>query len=449
MNIQAPPNLHAGRAAAADRGRHQRLGRRLAGDARPRQSRGAVAAARGAGAGDRRGRQGAGGAAGGLSGLRAGPGPLARRRAVRRAVLRRDRRRRAGARRRRWRAGPRPRRPPRWLRSRARRGRGDDRRRVLDARRGAATSSPRTRSSRCSRRAATDFDACRDGRRRAAPRGRGDTVTYVVNRNINYTNICYFRCQFCAFSKGKLTREPARRALRSRPRRDRAAHAARPGSAAPPRSACRAASIPTTPARPISTSAARIKAARPDMHVHAFSPLEVWQGAATLGCRVAEFLAELKDAGLGTLPGTAAEILDDEVRAVICPDKITTAQWLAVMGAAHARRPAQRRPPSCSATSIGRCTGRATCCACATCRSAPAASPSSCRCRSCRMETPIYLKGRARPGPTFREAVLMHAVARLALHPLHHQHPDLVGQDGPRRRRGLPRRRRQRPRRHA
>src|SRR6202047_746133 len=71
------------------------------------------------------------------------------------------------------------------------------------------------------------------------------------------------------------------------------------------------------------------------MHIHAFSPLEVTQGAATLGRTLTEFLAELKDAGLGTLPGTAAEILDDEVRAVICPDKINTEQWLAVARAAH------------------------------------------------------------------------------------------------------------------
>ena len=80
----------------------------------------------------------------------------------------------------------------------------------------------------------------------------------------------------------------------------------------------------------------RIKAAQPDMHVHAFSPLEVWQGAATLKQPLRHYLAELKSAGLGSLPGTAAEILDDEVRAVICPDKIKTAEWLSVMETAHA-----------------------------------------------------------------------------------------------------------------
>ena len=103
-----------------------------------------------------------------------------------------------------------------------------------------------------------DFDAVLPARpMRCAQAVSGDVVRYVVNRNINYTNICYFRCRFCAFSKGKLAREPARRALRPRAGRSVAARASKPGSAAPPRSACRAASIPTTPARPISRSARR------------------------------------------------------------------------------------------------------------------------------------------------------------------------------------------------
>ncbi len=79
-----------------------------------------------------------------------------------------------------------------------------------------------------------------------------------------------------------------------------------------------------------------VKSAAPDIHVHAFSPLEIWHGAQTLGLPLDDYLAHLKSAGLGSLPGTAAEILDDEVRAVLCPDKITTAQWLEVMEAAHA-----------------------------------------------------------------------------------------------------------------
>ena len=163
----------------------------------------------------------------------------------------------------------------------------------------------------------------------------------------------------------------------------------------------------------------RIKAAQPDMHVHAFSPLEVWQGAATLeACRCADYLAELKSAGLSSLPGTAAEILDDEVRAVICPDKLNTAQWLEVMEAAHGVGLAHHRHDHVRPCRPAGALGAPSAARARRCRSAPAASPSSCRCRSCHMEAPIYLKGRARRGPTFREAVLMHAVARLALHPL-------------------------------
>ena len=162
----------------------------------------------------------------------------------------------------------------------------------------------------------------------------GDRVSYVVNRNINYTNICYFKCQFCAFSKGKLAEN-----LRGRPydlsheeiqRRTREAWD-RGGT-----EVCMQGGI-----HPEYTGATYIdilhavKEAVPEMHIHAFSPLEVWQGAATANLPLGEYLARLKEAGLGTLPGTAAEILDDEVRAVICPDKINTAQWLEVMETAH------------------------------------------------------------------------------------------------------------------
>ena len=151
----------------------------------------------------------------------------------------------------------------------------------------------------------------------------GDVVRYVVNRNINYTNICYYRCRFCAFSKGK-THE----ALRGTPYDLALDEVVRRSREAWDRGAtevCLQGGI-----HPDYTGATylgicrAIKAALPDMHVHAFSPLEVTQGAATLGLSLHEFLAELKEAGLGTLPGTAAEILDDEVRAIICPDKVNT-----------------------------------------------------------------------------------------------------------------------------
>ena len=135
--------------------------------------------------------------------------------------------------------------------------------------------------------------------------------------------------------QGPHARGPARRALRSRAGRGRRAARSRPGSAAPPRSACRAASIRDYTGETYVAICRAIKAAVPDMHIHAFSPLEVTQGAATpAGAASAPSSAQLKEAGLGTLPGTAAEILDDEVRAIICPDKINTA--------AMARRAARR-----------------------------------------------------------------------------------------------------------
>ena len=159
-----------------------------------------------------------------------------------------------------------------------------------------------------------------------------------------------------------------------------------------------------------------VKEAAPDMHVHAFSPLEVWQGAATLGVSLETFLRRLKEAGLGTLPGTAAEILDDEIRAVLCADKINTAQWLEVMETAH--RVGFRTTSTIMYGSIEgprnwarhllrlrelqKRTGGFT-------EFVPLPFV--------HMEAPIYLKGHARKGPTFREAILMHAVARLALHP--------------------------------
>src|SRR5690606_13108942 len=160
---------------------------------------------------------------------------------------------------------------------------------------------------------------------------------------------------------------------------------------------------------------AAVKAVEPNMHVHAFSPLEVWQGAQTLGVSLEEFLQRLKQAGLGTLPGTAAEILDDEVRAVLCADKIRTDEWLEVIETAH--RVGLRTTATIMYGHIERLehwarhllrvrnlqekTGGIT-------EFVPLPFVA--------MEAPLYLKGRARRGPTFREAVLMHAVARLALH---------------------------------
>jgi FO synthase len=159
-----------------------------------------------------------------------------------------------------------------------------------------------------------------------------------------------------------------------------------------------------------------VKAAVPDLHVHAFSALEVWQGAATLGRPLDEYLVRLRAAGLASLPGTAAEILDDEVRRVICPDKVTTAQWLGVHDAAH--RAGLRSTATIMFGHVETPRSWA--------RHLLAVRDQQRRSGGftefvplpfVHMEAPIYLRGGARPGPTFREALLVHAVARLALHP--------------------------------
>jgi len=243
----------------------------------------------------------------------------------------------------------------------------------------------------------------------------GDEISYVVNRNINYTNICYFKCQFCAFSKGKLSEN-----LRGTPYDlgiDEIERRAREAWERGATEVCMQGGIhPKYTGETYLQICKAVKTALPNMHVHAFSPLEVWQGAETLGISVRQFLKRLLDAGLGTLPGTAAEILDDEVRATLCPDKIRTDQWLEVMREAHGlgirttatimyghiERPVSWARHLLHLKQLQAETGGFT-------EFVPLPFV--------HMEAPIYLKGRARKGPTFREAVLMHAVARLALHP--------------------------------
>jgi FO synthase len=244
----------------------------------------------------------------------------------------------------------------------------------------------------------------------------GDIATYVVNRNINYTNICTYGCKFCAFSKGRHSFEsrekPYDLGLEEIASRTREAWQ-RGGTEVCLQGGIRPGYTGDTYLSIVNA----VKSAAPDIHVHAFSPLEVWNGATTLGLPLGDYLARLKSAGLGSLPGTAAEILDDEVRAILCPDKISTAQWLQVMEAAHGvglRSTATIMFGHVDAyehwarhllriRELQTRTGGFT-------EFVPLPFV--------HMEAPIYLRGRARKGPTFREAVLMHAVARLALDPV-------------------------------
>jgi FO synthase len=243
----------------------------------------------------------------------------------------------------------------------------------------------------------------------------GAVATYVVNRNINYTNICGYRCTFCAFSKGTRKHEGAERAYlldvaeivrRSLEARERGAT-----------EVCLQGGIhPSFTGETYLDILRGVKSADPDMHVHAFSPLEVWHGATTLGMSLRDYLTLLRAEGLGSLPGTAAEILVDRVRAVLCPDKLSTDQWLEVIETAH-----EIGLPTTSTMMFGHVDSYVDW----------AAHLGKLRDLQKRThgftefvplpfvahEAPLYKRGQARPGPTLRESILMHAVARLALHP--------------------------------
>ena len=243
----------------------------------------------------------------------------------------------------------------------------------------------------------------------------GDEVSYVVTRNIQYTNVCYFRCGFCAFSKGRLAAN-----LRGAPYLVPLDEIVRRSREAWERGAtevCLQGGIhPAFTGDYYASVVEAIRAELPELHIHAFSALEVWQGAATLGLPLEEYLARLRGLGLGSLPGTAAEILDDEVRAVICPDKVTTEQWLAVHEAAH--RVGLRSNVTIMFGHVERPEHWA--------RHLLRAREQQLRSGGftelvplpfVHMEAPMWLRGQARSGPTFGESLLVHAVARLALHP--------------------------------
>jgi FO synthase len=244
----------------------------------------------------------------------------------------------------------------------------------------------------------------------------GDTVTWVHNRNINYTNVCTFKCRFCGFSKGPLSLN-----LRGKPYLltldDIAARVAEAWERGATEVTLQGGIHPSFDGDYYVDVTHAVKAAAPDIHVHGFTALEVTEGAKRLGEPLAAYLTRLRDAGLGSLPGTAAEILDDDIRAVLCPDKITTDEWLDAHETAHAvglrsnvtimfgavEQPVHWARHLVRTRELQRRTQGFT-------EFVPLPFV--------HMAAPIYLQRRSRRGPTFRETVLMHAVGRIAYHGL-------------------------------
>ena len=240
----------------------------------------------------------------------------------------------------------------------------------------------------------------------------GDVVTFVRNRNINYTNVCTFKCRFCAFSKGPLSLnlrgDPYLLDLDELQRRVR--EAVECGAT----EVCLQGGIhPDFDGDYYVDVARAVRAAAPSIHIHGFTALEVTEGAKRLDMPLREYLQRLQAAGLATLPGTAAEILDDEVRAIICPDKVTTDEWLDAHRSAHSiglhsnvtimfgtvERPVHVARHLVRTRALQQETGGFT-------EFVPLPFV--------HMATPIYLQHKARRGPTFREVLLMHAVGRIA-----------------------------------
>ncbi len=237
----------------------------------------------------------------------------------------------------------------------------------------------------------------------------GDEVSFVITRNINFTNICYMGCRFCNFRKRFEDAEAESLSLdeivrRAREAWDRGAT-----------EVCIQGGLhPKIPADHYRNILMAIKAEVPDIHIHAFSPFEIWFGAKKARCTPAEFIRDLKVHGLNSMPGTAAEILDVEVRKQLTQDKLSADDWVAIIRAAHDEgvpttstimyghvdEPRHWANHIALLRSIQQDTGGFT-------EFVPLGF--------IHYESPLYLDGGARPGPTYHENIHMHAVARLML----------------------------------
>ena len=242
----------------------------------------------------------------------------------------------------------------------------------------------------------------------------GHGVTCVMNRNINYTNICSFKCNFCAFSKGKGHDD-----LRGKPYNISHSEIARRTQEAINRGAtelCMQGGIhPSYTGQTYLDILKTIRSVSDRIHIHAFSPLEIDHGRKTLNLSAKDFLEELKNAGLNSLPGTAAEILHDDIRAIICPDKLNTKEWSDIIMAAHSVG-----LPTTSTMMFGHVESMAH------------VAQHLVVLKDIQLKTsgitefvplpfvaeeaPIFRRGLSRPGPTFKETVLVHAVARIFFH---------------------------------
>ena len=238
-----------------------------------------------------------------------------------------------------------------------------------------------------------------------------DDVTFVKNRNINYTNQCYFKCGFCGFSKGPKSLNLKEKPYNLEPQEvvNRSVEAYNDGAS----EVCLQGGIhPEYTGKFYLELVKQIKQEVPDLHIHGFTPLEIWQGAETINLSVEQYLTLLKDAGLNTLPGTAAEILDNRIRKYLCPDKITSEQWGYVMEVAHSLEIKSTATIMFGHIDdikswvnhfdlIKRIQKRT--------KGFTEIVPLP----FVHMGSPIFLQGKSMPGPTWDEVTLVHALARI------------------------------------